>query len=387
MTNFIIKAFTDKNLSTEQQKFKYGKMVGIVGLVVNIVLAVIKLVGGLLSFSISIIGDAVNNLSDSGSSIVTLIGVKLSSAPPDKEHPFGHGRIEYVTSMMIGALIVVAGVELFKGSIQRILNPSPTEFSVFTIVVLLLSIALKLWLMGFNKKLSKKTNLSILNANVADSRNDVICTSILLISGLIGHFFKVYLDGYMGILVSILVLWSGVSVFKDAISPLIGNAPPKKLVQDIRDTVLSYDKILGAHDIIVHNYGLESLFITLHAEVSYKEDMMKCHDQIDQIEQALNEKYNATVSIHMDPIDVDDPRIESLRQLTAQTIEELGIPCSFHDFRVVFTETHNNLIFDLVVPFDVKNIQKIRRDLQEAMWKKDEKLNLNINVERSFTEI
>jgi cation diffusion facilitator family transporter len=387
MTALLLKLFAKKykNKSENNLRDAYGRLSGVVGIIANLFLFLIKIIAGILSSSVAVIADAFNNLSDAGSAIVTLVGFHLASAPPDKEHPFGHGRMEYITAMAIAAMILFAGFELAKSSVSEIINPTQTSFGTLSFIIITISILVKLWLMLFYKKIGSNINSETLWAAAIDSRNDAICTAFVLISAIISLFAKINIDGYIGASVAVFVMWSGISVLKDTVSLLLGQAPDPELVQNIKNTVLSYDKIIGLHDLIVHNYGPTKRIISFHAEVSCEEDLMHSHDLIDCIERDLMEKYNAVVCIHMDPVDTKDERIKELRTFVEGILKKIDTAISMHDFRVVFGETHTNLIFDLVVPFNYKDIYGLRDKVQNLVWEANPKLFTVITIEHSYT--
>lgn len=387
MTNLLIRLFIRNPEDTQSSgaRYAYGRLAGAAGLCSNLLLFLAKLLVGLLSSSMAILADAFNNLSDAGSSIVTLVGFKLSSAPPDKEHPFGHGRMEYLTAMAVAVLIMLAGVELAKSSVDKILHPTQTSFSLLTAGILAAAIAVKLWMAMFYRGIGRRIDSEALRAAAADSRNDVICTGVVLVSSLVGLFTGWEIDGFVGAAVALFVIWSGFSVLKDTVSPLLGQAPDPAMVEGIRKTVLAHEGIIGIHDLMVHNYGPGRCVISLHAEVSSREDMLQSHDLIDRIEKEIAGQYNAMVCIHMDPVETDDPKVEALLELTREIVQGIDPSLNLHDFRVVFGKTHTNLIFDLVVPFGYKGSEGICGEIQHGLWEKDPTLFVVATVEHSYT--
>ena len=387
MTNLLIRLFIRNPEDTQSSgaRYAYGRLAGAAGLCSNLLLFLAKLLVGLLSSSMAILADAFNNLSDAGSSIVTLVGFKLSSAPPDKEHPFGHGRMEYLTAMAVAVLIMLAGVELAKSSVDKILHPTQTSFSLLTAGILAAAIAVKLWMAMFYRAIGRRIDSEALRAAAADSRNDVICTGVVLVSSLVGLFTGWEIDGFVGAAVALFVIWSGFSVLKDTVSPLLGQAPDPAMVEGIRKTVLAHEGIIGIHDLMVHNYGPGRCVISLHAEVSSREDMLQSHDLIDRIEKEIAGQYNAMVCIHMDPVETDDPKVEALLELTREIVQGIDPSLNLHDFRVVFGKTHTNLIFDLVVPFGYKGAEGICGEIQHGLWEKDPTLFVVATVEHSYT--
>jgi len=388
MTDWIINLFARKYRDMDENSARQylGEFSGRVGIIANLLLFSIKLAAGILSSSVAVIADAFNNLSDAGSAIVTLVGFHLASAPPDKEHPFGHGRMEYISAMAISVIIMLAGYELAKTSIKKIISPDDTTFGVLPFIIILTAIIVKIWLMVFYTRVGKKINSEALFASAVDSRNDAICTSLVVISAAVSIFAKISIDGYVGTAIAAFVMWSGISVLKDTVSLLLGQAPDPELVKSIRETVLGYDKIIGLHDLIVHSYGPTKRIISFHADVSCEEDLMRSHDLIDRIERDLMGKYNAVVCIHMDPVDTKDERIKEMKALVEGIIKEVDSSVSLHDFRVVFGETHTNLIFDMVVPFHYKekDINILRERVQKLVWETDPNLYTVVTVENSY---
>ena len=387
MTAFLIRKFIKQpdQVTNGEVRYAYGRLAGTAGLCANILLFLIKLIAGLLSGSLAIVADAFNNLSDGASSVITLVGFKLSSAPADREHPFGHGRVEYLSAMVVAAMIMVAGYELASASIKKIVNPSTTQFTMLSVVILVAAIGTKLWMAFFYKKIGSIIDSASLRASFADSRNDVICTSVVLVSSIFGMFSGIEIDGFVGIAVAAFVMWSGFSIMKTTVSPLLGQAPDPELVKSIKDTVLENADIIGVHDLIVHNYGPASCVISLHAEVPCHGDLIHSHDVIDCIEKELMVKYHAIVCVHMDPVDTNDERVKALRMLVKNILRELDTQLEMHDFRVVFGETHTNLIFDLVVPFQYKEKESLCTEIQRRVQLVNDQLYTVATVEHSFT--
>ena len=354
MTNFIIKMFIKdyENVNDPKVRESYGVTSSIVGLIANILLSVGKIVTGFLFNSISVMADGVNNVSDAASSVITLIGFKISGKPADKDHPFGHARVEYLTGLILGIAVLLVGVELIKTSFDKIMNPSRTTFSLAMVIVLILSILIKLWLSLFYNKLGSKIASSTIIASSTDSRNDVISTAVVLISLFISRATGFEIDGYVGVLVAIFILYSGFEILKDILNPLLGEMPDEDFVKSIEDKILTYDGILNIHDLVVHNYGPNRYFATVHAEVDAKEDIMKAHDLIDNIERDFARELNINLVIHLDPIITDDKEINALKSMTEEKIKSIDERLTIHDFRVVKGETHTNLIFDVLVPVD-----------------------------------
>ena len=387
LTKWLVKTFVKRPEDTDDERvrYTYGRLAGAAGLTANVLLFAAKLAIGALSGSVAILADAFNNLSDAGSSIVTLVGFKLSCAPPDAEHPFGHGRMEYLSALGVAALIMAAGFELFLSAVDKIRHPALPEFGVLTIVVLALAIAVKLWMALFYKKIGNTIRSEALKASCADSRNDVICTGVVLLTSLIGWLSGVAIDGYVGLLVALFVIWSGFTVIKETVSPLLGQAPDPEMVQDIKNTVMAHPGIIGVHDLMIHNYGPGRLVLSLHAEVSCHEDMMRSHDLIDCVERELSRKYRAIACIHMDPVDSGNEEVEALKITVETILEDIDPRLTMHDFRVVFGETHTNLIFDVVAPFDFKDEASVKAELQRRVTVVNPQLFTVVTVEHSFT--
>lgn len=352
MINILIKLFIKNPNDTKNPTVReaYGLLGSVVGVLCNLILFASKLAIGTLFNSISITADAINNLSDAGSSIITWIGFKLSSKPADEDHPFGHARVEYISGLVVSFLILLLGVELIKSSIDKILHPDPLSFSLIMIVVLILSILAKLWLSLFNRKLGNKIDSTSLKATATDSMNDVIATSAVLISILISYFTQLQIDGYMGFLVAVFIIYSGINLIKETISPLLGEAPTAELVSSIEQKISSYEGVLGFHDLVVHNYGPEKCFASVHVEVDASEDILKSHDLIDNIEREFSEALGINLVIHLDPIITDDVVSSTLQTLVSETVTSIHSDLSIHDFRAVQGATHTNLIFDVTVP-------------------------------------
>lgn len=330
----------------------YGKLCGGFGIFLNICLFVGKLIAGLLSNSIAIIADAVNNLSDAASSAITLIGFKISEQKPDKDHPYGHGRVEYIAGLLISIAIVFMGFELIKSSIEKIIHPQEMACDMITVAILVASILVKIYMFSYNRSIGKKIESVVMSATATDSLSDTIATFVVLLSTLIYQFTGLNIDAYCGVLVGLFILYSGCNAAKETISPLLGQPPKPEFVDQIKDLVMSHEEILGIHDMIVHDYGPGRIMASLHAEVDSKGDIMEIHDLIDRIENEIQEQCNCQAVIHMDPILVNDPYTDELKEKVRKMIDELDPNIHFHDFRVVKGPTHTNIIFDIVLPFD-----------------------------------
>ena len=330
----------------------YGMLCGAVGIFLNLCLFAGKFLAGSFSRSIAITADAFNNLSDAGSSIITLIGFKMAGQKPDPSHPFGHGRIEYISGLMISVIILLMGLELVKSSVSKILHPEMPDFSPVVILVLVFSILVKCYMFLYNRRLGKKLDSAAMLATATDSLSDSLATAAVLASALIAHFTSLAVDGWCGVLVGLFICFAGYSAAKDTISPLLGQAPEKEFVRQINDIVMAHKDVLGIHDLIVHNYGPGRILISLHAEVPADGELLALHDMIDTIEHELHEKLNCHAVIHMDPVCVGDEETARLKALAQSCLREISPSLTLHDFRIVSGPTHTNLIFDTVAPYD-----------------------------------
>ncbi len=353
MTKLLIRLFVRnwENTDSPAVRESYGKLAGITGVVTNLLLALLKLLSGWFFNSIAIMADAVNNLSDSASSIVTLVGFKLSSKPADAKHPYGHARIEYISGMIVSFIVVVLGVQLAQSSIDKILAPEESSFTWITIGVLVVSILLKLWQGLFYRKIGKTISSTTLEATSTDSLNDVISTSAVLVGIIITLCTGVNLDGWLGLLVAVLITISGIRLVMETSQPLLGMAPSQELVQSIYSRILSYDGIIGLHDLEVHSYGEGRIFASVHCEVDADQDIMISHDIIDNIERDFLQDSGIHLVIHLDPVQIHDDRTQKLYHQVREMVAQLSPEYSIHDFRVVWGTTHSNLIFDMVVPY------------------------------------
>ncbi|MBR3789380.1 MAG: cation transporter [Clostridia bacterium] len=355
MTKLLIKLFIkDADINSQRGRELYGRLAGAVGIICNLLLSVMKLIIGSISNSVSITADATNNIADAGSSIVTLVGFRLSGKPADKDHPYGHARIEYISSLIISFLILLIGCSIFKESVTKIFKPEESLFNVATVVVLVASIIVKLWLSIFNKFLGKQINSKALEATAIDSRNDVITTTAVLIASTISHFTGFNLDGYMGLVVSVFIFISGINLVKETLDPLLGQPPTKEMFQTIEQKILSYDNVLGVHDLMVHSYGPNTYFASAHIEMDAKIDVLVCHDIMDQIERDFKSELNIHLVVHLDPTILDSPEINELKEMVNDIICEIDRELTFHDFRVVIGEENKNVLFDVVVPPEYK---------------------------------
>ncbi|MBQ6614315.1 MAG: cation transporter, partial [Clostridia bacterium] len=325
MTSLLIKLFVKNADETEHSEVRgaYGKLASLVGIIANLLLCITKAIAGTLSGSISITADAVNNLSDASASIISLLGFKLASKPADEDHPYGHARYEYLSGLLVAVIILIIGFDLFKESVGKIISPTPVAFNALTVAILVVSIIVKLWLAVFNRTIGKKICSSTLIATSADSRNDVITTSAILVSMVISHLIHFELDGYVGVAVAIFILYSGVNLIHETLDPILGRAPDKELVSKIKEKIESYEGILGTHDLMVHDYGPGNQFASVHAEVSAEEDAIVMHDVIDNIEREVAREFGIHLVIHMDPIITTDERVNEIRIALAEKIKEI----------------------------------------------------------------
>ena len=353
MIKLLIRFFIPDSEQTDapEVREKYGILSGIVGIFFNILLFSLKFFAGLLSGAISIIADAFNNLSDAGSSIITMIGFRISTQEADSDHPFGHGRSEYIAGLIVSIIILIMAFELIHSSFMKILHPEPVSFTPIVLLILAISILVKLYMYCYNTYISKKIASTALRATATDSFSDCLATSAVLLAMLVSHFLSVNIDGYCGILVGLFILWGGIQAARDTISPLLGQAPDPKFIQNIKSIVAQYPEVLGTHDLIVHDYGPGRRMISLHAEVPAKGDILKLHDTIDNIERRLQKELCCSAVIHMDPIMNDDAETLECQDLVKGILAEIDASLTLHDFRIVKGPTHTNLIFDLVVPY------------------------------------
>lgn len=364
----------------------YGILCGAVGVFLNVLLFAGKFFAGTVSGSIAITADAFNNLSDAGSSIITLMGFQLGDQKPDSEHPFGHGRIEYLSGLLVSMLIILMGFELARSSVEKILHPAPVEFSQLTIVILAASIAVKLYMCFYNRAVGKRIDSSAMHATAMDSLSDSVATTAVLIASLVGRFTQLRIDGWCGILVALFILWSGLNSARDTLDPLLGQPPSPEFVAKIRGIVMAHQEVLGVHDLIVHDYGPGRRMISLHAEVPANENVLELHDEIDNIETELREKLGCEAVIHMDPIVVDDGVTEETRQRVAALVTCIDDQISIHDFRMVSGPTHTNVIFDAVVPFQFRlTDEQVREKIKTAVRTLNGNYFAVVKVERSYT--
>lgn len=368
MTNLLLRLFAPGDPGDGKTRAKIGKLSGLVGIFCNLLLCAGKLAVGILSGAVSITADAMNNLSDATSSVVTLVGFKLAEKPADEDHPYGHARYEYLSGLAVAAMIIVIGFELGKTSVEKILTPTPVTFSVTVLLVLLGSVAVKLWLSLFNHSLGKRIQSSALLATAADSRNDVIATIAVLAAMVTEHFTGLAVDGYMGLAVALFILWSGASLAKQTISPLLGETASPELQNRIVDVIRSEPKILGYHDLMVHDYGPGQRFASMHVEMDQRESALACHEIIDNLERICLDSHNIHLVIHYDPVATDDPELNSLRERVQDFLTQQDSRITIHDFRIVRAQGHTNLVFDMALPAELMKSQKsIKKKLDEAL--------------------
>ncbi len=388
LTKTLVRLFVpaaDETPLSADTRYAYGRMASYTGLFCNLLLFAMKLTAGLLSGSLAIVADAFNNLSDGGSVIVTLFGFKLAARPADRDHPFGHGRMEYLSALGVAVLIILAGFELATSAVDKILHPQPADFSLLTMLILAASVAVKLWMSVFYRRIGATIRSEALTASSVDSRNDVICTGLVLLTSLLSWRTGWVLDGYVGLAVALFVLWSGICIIRETISPLLGQRPDPALVQDIEQTVLSHEGVVGVHDVMVHDYGPGRVIVSLHAEVPESQSILVSHDVVDRIEQELMQRFHIVSCIHMDPIRTDDETTDRYKRLAEQVLGELDERLSLHDFRVVEGVSHTNLIFDVVVPFDYPGRQTLPEELRSRIHAADERLYAVVKLENRYT--
>lgn len=390
MGKLLIRIFVKDHENTDDPRVRerYGKFAGVVGIVSNLILCIMKILIGLVSRSIAIIADGINNLADASSSIITLVGFKLASQPEDEDHPYGHARIEYLTGLFISIVIIVIGLQLLRTSIDKILHPDPLEFSCLTIIILVAAILIKLWQSLFNRSIGRKIRSVTLMATAADSRNDVISTSAVLISVIVGKFTGIQIDGYMGCLVALFIIWSGIQLVRETTSPLLGEAPDQELVDSIAEIVKKEPGVLGIHDLMVHNYGPGKIFASMHIEVDADGDLMESHYMIDNIEKRIKDELHVEFVVHMDPVKTDDPLITKMKKIIADALLPLDGVDNIHDFRIVPGPTHTNIIFDVVLAADCSLSEKeITGIAAEAARSVDNDFYVVITFDHAYTRL
>lgn len=387
MTNFLIKLFIkDKDkVDDNEVRGKYAMLSSITGIVVNILLSVFKLIIGIIANSMSIISDALNNVSDAGSSIITMVGFKMSQKKVDSDHPWGHGRMEYITALFVDILIILVGFELLQSSVDKIIHPELPNISNVTIILLVVAIFAKLWLFLFYRKIAKKINSAAIKGTAYDSISDSISTLAVLISAIVARFAGISIDGYVSLLVSIFILITGIKAVKEIVDLLLGQKPDLEYVKAIEEFAKKYDTIEGIHDIMVHDYGPGRKIVSFHAEIPANSDICRTHDIIDQMEQDIFEEFGCITTIHMDPIVVDDEEINSMKKKAEEIVKNMNEKYSIHDFRMTDGGERINLIFDLVVPTDEKaDKEELIKTIQQELKKENEKYFAVIKVEHSY---
>lgn len=387
MTKLLVKLFIkdSENYSDKKVRTAYGVLSSITGIVLNLILAGAKYAAGVISGSISITADAINNLSDAGSSIVSFFGVKISAKPPDKDHPYGHGRVEYISAFIVSFFVLFMGVELLKDSVGKIINPEPVKFSFLSLAILIISILCKLWLGVFNKNLGKKINSAPMMAVMKDSFSDCLATGVAAVSIIVSAFSDINIDGYLGVVVAVFIFIAGFDILKETLGDILGRPPEAEFVEEITEKIMSYPHVCGVHDMIIHDYGPSCRFASVHAEVPSDEDIMELHDIIDGIERDIYNEYGMLTSIHMDPVVINDERINELKKITQDSVSRIDERLSIHDFRVVEGPSHTNLIFDVLLPSDMKcSNREICQKIEDELSKIDERFFCVITVDHAF---
>ena len=384
--NFLVRRFIKNYQDTKDANVRtsIGKLSGIVGIFSNLFLFVIKFVIGTIVHSVSIQADGVNNLTDAGSNIISILSFHLANKPADKDHPFGHERTETIASLFVGILILVLGFETAKESISKVIHPGSIDFRIASVIILLISIIVKFWMYAYNKKLSKTYDSSLLEATALDSISDVCGTTAVLVSTLLSPVLHFNLDGYMGIVVSGIILYGAYGLLRDMINSLIGEAPDPELVHNIVDRIMAHPAILGVHDMMLHNYGPNKIFASAHVEVDSSKDIFETHDHIDNIEREVKENMNIDLVLHMDPVKVNDPETELYRAKVVEAIHQIDPKWGFHDFRIVSGPTHVNLVFDLVIPFEEKYAQEEIEDMLLKHIRSDKKIYLVLTIDHPY---
>ena len=387
MKQFLIKHFVQNPDDTKNPKTReaYGALAGMTGIISNIVLCVFKIGAGLIFSSIAILADGINNLADAAGSLITLVGFKLAARKPDKDHPYGHGRTEYLAGLIVSVMVLAIGVSLMKTSIEKTIAPEPLEFSILTIVVLVVAIAIKVWQTAFNVGIGKIIESASLMATATDSRNDVISTAAVLVSVIIGKFAGVNLDGPVGIIVAAFIIYSGIGLVRETIAPIMGQAPDPALVKSISDIVMADDFAIGIHDMIVHDYGPGRLFASLHVEVDGDKNIFEIHDRIDNLEYKVYRDLGVMLTIHMDPIDMNDPVVFRAKEYLEEIVKDVPGVFNFHDVRAVPGPTHTNIVFDIVADFDCPYKDSELKELfAEKLAKYDSKFIAVVNVDHRY---
>ncbi len=385
MVKLLLKRFSKDGRSLKDPLVRRacGTAVSAVGILANLLLSAIKLLAGVLSGSIAITADGVNNLSDAGSQVVSLISFKMSAKPADRDHPFGHARIEYVASMIVSFLILLVGFELMKESVAQILNPTDTRYSTLVLIILSVSVLVKLWLAFFNHRMGRAMDSSVIRATAADSLSDAVATAAVLISALVGRATGIRLDAYMGALVAVLILVAGVRTLNDTKNSILGGAPDPEVVEGIDRLAKEYDEVLGIHDMVVHSYGPGNVIASFHAEVDGAANVFVTHDVIDTVEKRIWQELGVRATVHMDPIVTDDERVTALREVIAEAVRQEDERLTIHDFRFVEGRTHSNLIFDVCAPFELKmDDESLKRTISSRISRIDPTYFAVITVDR-----
>lgn len=388
MTGLLVRLFVKNSGNTTDPEVRrsYGKLAGGVGLVTNLLLSLAKLIFGTTAASIAIIADGINNLTDAASSVVALIGFKLAAKSEDKEHPYGHGRYEYIAGMAVSILIIIAGAQLLKSSVEKIFKQESLTVGNVTIVILIAAILIKVWLTLFNTNISRSINSAALKATGTDSRNDVITTAVVLAGIIINKLWNINIDGYLGCAVAVFIIWSGIQLIRETSDPLLGKAPDPILVNEISSRLNEADGILGIHDLEVHDYGPGRIFASVHAEVDASSSMLEVHDMIDNQEWTIAKELGINITIHMDPVSLNDPVTDRLKKFVSELIQDIDGIDSFHDLRVVPGPTHTNVVFDLVILPDCKlSHQEITIIVQNAFDKSFPEYYTVINFDSAYT--
>lgn len=383
MTEYIIKKVEKSNQSSSEKRAKLGRISGSVGIASNIVLCISKLVIGVLSSSVSIIADGINNLSDASSSVITLLGFRLAQKPADEEHPYGHARYEYIAGLVVASFIMFIGFSLAKSSFEKIINPVATAISAPVFVVLILSVAVKFWLASFYFKIGKRISSETLKASATDSRNDVITTIAVIIGCIVGYFFDINIDGYIGFAVAIFIIISGVGIVKDTLSLLLGKKADPSLVDEIKKEILSEEKVIGLHDLLIHDYGPGQCFASVHVEMSADESPLLCHEIIDEIERRVQGELNVHLVIHYDPVVMNDKEKDLVSSALDEILLGINKDLSIHDLRILKGSKRNKLFFDLEVPFSMNgDFSKLKEKIDKALNERHFDYRTIINFDR-----
>ncbi len=374
-----------KNYTNPAVRQQYAVLTGIMGIVLNLILFGVKLFAGIITGAISVTADAINNLSDAGSSVITMAGMRMANRPADKEHPFGHGRIEYIAGLAVAMVIIIMAYELGRDSIMKIISPEEMSFSVLSVSILAASVLVKLYICLYNRKIGKNINSSAMKATAMDSLSDCISTAAVIVGLVVFALTEVNIDGYVGILVALFILKTGIEAAKESLTPLIGQPPEKEYVEEIYGTIMSYEGIVGVHDLIVHNYGVGANIISLHAEVPAEMGFMEAHELIDTIECDLKKRYASIATLHMDPVETTNETAKAYKEMVKKIVSEINPDITMHDFRMTDGVKNRNLIFDVVVPYSLKiSDDEVVRIISEKIKNEDENLNAVITVDKEM---